>query len=58
MKKCDKDTLANLISGKLDELNRIWKKCLDIGDTKAAEFFREEIKKLEQLDSVIWQELK
>ncbi len=58
MKKCDKDTLANLISGELHRLNIIWKKCIDNGDTQTAKFFREQIKDLEQLDSVIWQELK
>lgn len=58
MKKYDKDTLANLISSELHRLNGIWKKCIDNGNTKAAEYWQKEIKDLEQLDSVIWQELK
>jgi hypothetical protein len=58
MKKCDKDTLANLIFGELRRLNRIWKECIGNGDTQTAKIFREQIKALEQLNSVIWQELK
>ncbi len=58
MKKYNKDTLANLISCELHRMNGIWHKCIESGNKEAAEYWQKEIKDLEQLDSVIWQELK
>ena len=58
MDKYNKDTLANLISCELHRLHEIWHSCIESGNMKAAEYWRKEIKDLEQLDSAIWQELK
>ena len=58
MKKYDMETLANLISSELQRMNAIYKYCVNNGHIKEAKFWQKQIKDLEQLDSVIWQELK
>jgi hypothetical protein len=58
MKKCYKDTLANLISGELHRLTLNWYKAMEAEDEKAKEFWQSEINKLKELDNIIWTELK
>ena len=58
MKKCYKDTLANLISSELHKLTLNWYKAMEAEDEKAKEFWQSEIDKLKELDNIIWTELK
>ena len=57
LKNCDKETLAILIAKEMNRLNIRYKKNIEKGDTQTAKFFNEQIKDLEYLDIVLWQEL-